>query len=50
MSRLMDLSDAAGGCAFGFVVYKTVELGPYEAAVWFGRCFHAFIAAALGYA
>ena len=50
MPRLMELSDAVGVCAFGFVVYKTVELGPHNAALWFGRCFQAFVAAALGYA
>lgn len=50
MPRLVEMSDAVSVCAFGFVVYKAVELGPYDAAVWFGRCFHAFVAAALGYA
>ncbi len=49
MLRLLSLADAVGFCALAFMVYKTVELGPYEAAVLFGRLFRVFIVAALGY-
>ena len=49
MARLMKTTNAVGICAWAFVVYKTVELGPYEAAVLFGRIVHVFIVAAQGY-
>ena len=45
----MNLPDIVGACALAFVVYKTVELGPYETAILFGRIFHVFVAAAQGY-
>ena len=49
MARLMNTTNSVGICAWAFVVYKTVELGPYEAAVLLGRLFHLFIVAAQGY-
>ena len=49
MSRALALTDVAGFCALGFVVYKTVELGPYATAVLLGRCVHVFIVAAQVY-
>ena len=48
MSRLLDLTNAAGCCGLAFVAYKLFELGPYEAAVLLGRSFRIFVAAALG--
>ena len=49
MSRVWGLTEAAGFCLLAFVAYKTVELGPYGAAILFGRCLHVLIAAAQGY-
>jgi hypothetical protein len=49
MLRALAFTDAVGYCALAFVTYKTVELGPYEAAILFGRCLRVFIAAAQGY-
>ncbi len=44
----MDLTNAAGCFALAFVLYKVVELGPYEATALIGRCVHIFLTAALG--
>ncbi len=49
MLRALGLIDAIGYCLLAFVVYKTVQLGPYEAAMLFGRCVHVFTVAARGY-
>ncbi len=49
MSRLMNTANAVGICACAFVVYKAVELGPYEAAILFGRIVHVFVVAAQGH-
>ncbi len=49
MWRALGFMDAVGYCALAFVAYKTIELGPYEAAALFGRCLRVFIAAAQGY-
>ncbi len=45
----MSLADAVKVYALAFAVYKTVELGPYDAAIWFGRFVRAFALAAHGY-
>ncbi len=49
MSRLMDVTNVVWFCALAFVIYKTVELGPYGAAILLGRCFHVFVVAVQGY-
>ena len=49
MLRVLDFADVVGYCALAFVVYKTIELGPYAAATLFGRCLHIFVVAARGY-
>ena len=49
MSRALALTDVAGFCPLGFVVYRTVKLGFYATAVLLGRCGHVFIVAAQGY-
>lgn len=49
MLRSWDVTDFIGYFAVGFVAYKTLELGPYEAAVLFGRTFHVFVVAVQGH-
>jgi len=49
MLRLVDWADVVRFCASAFVVYKIVELGPQDAAIWFGRLLHAFAVAAQGH-
>lgn len=49
MIRVPDFTNAVGYCALIFVVYKVLNVGPYEATIFFGRCLHVFIAAAQGY-
>ena len=49
MHRAIGLPDLLGASAFGFVAYKTIELGPYEAAILIGRCVHVFVVAMQGY-
>jgi hypothetical protein len=49
MARALDFTDAVGFFVWGYVVYKTVELGPYEAALLFGRAVRVFLVAAGGY-
>lgn len=49
MFRLMTVADTIGFAVLALIVYKTAELGPQDALVFFGRCFYAFVAAALGY-
>lgn len=49
MLRVPDFTNAVGLSALVFVIYKVVDLGPYEASILFGRCLHVFIAAAQGY-
>jgi len=45
MRRVLGFTDAIGFCALGFVVYKMAELGPYEAALLFGRALRVFLVA-----
>ena len=49
MAHLMKTTNLVGICAWAFVVYKTIELGPYESAILFGRVVHVFVVAAQGY-
>lgn len=48
MHKAWDVMDVAGLCVLAFVVYKTVELGPYETAVLMGRCVRIFVVAVQG--
>ena len=47
--RSWDVTDFIGYYAVAFVVYKALELGPYEAAVLLGRTVRLFVAAAQGH-
>ena len=49
MAHLMKTTNGVEICAWAFVVYRTIELGPYEAAIQFGRIVHVFVVAAQGY-
>ena len=48
MYRTWDLMDVVGFGLLGFVVYKTIELGPYESAILMGRCVRIFVVAVQG--
>ncbi|HYI84220.1 MAG TPA: hypothetical protein VEX11_13530 [Acetobacteraceae bacterium] len=50
MGRVLGFTDAVGFLVLGYVVYKMAELGPYEAALLFGRTFRVFLFAVGGYA
>ena len=50
MLRVLGVTGAAKICAVAFVAYKLVEIGPYEAALLFGRCVRVFIVAVQGFA
>jgi hypothetical protein len=49
MRRSLNLLDLAGACFVGLIVYKAVEVGPYEASLLMGRCLRVFINAMQGY-
>ena len=49
MGRVLGFTDAVGFLVLGYVVYKMAELGPYEAALLFGRTLRVFLVAAGGY-
>ena len=49
MSGARDVTDVIGYFAIGFLAYKTFELGPYEAALLFGRTVRVFIVALQGH-
>ena len=49
MRGVMTFADVVGCCAVAFVVHKTIEPGPYEVAILFGRYLHIFVAATQGY-
>jgi hypothetical protein len=49
MSQTWEMSHVAKYGALAFVVYKLVEMGPYESALLAGRCLHVFVVAVQGY-
>ena len=49
MHRSLNLTDLAGACFVGLVVYKVMEVGPYEASPLMGRCLRVFVNAMQGY-
>lgn len=49
ITRVFDLYCAVAYCFLAFVIYKGIELGPYEAARLLGRTLNVFITAAAGH-
>jgi hypothetical protein len=48
MGRVLGIADVVGFFGLGYVAYKMAELGPYEAALLFGRTLRVFLAAVGG--
>lgn len=49
MNRLLGLTDFIGAGVIGLLVYKAVEVGPYEASLLMGRCLRILISSMQGY-
>lgn len=49
INRVFDLYCAIAYCFMAFLIYKGLEIGPYETALLFGRTLNIFFAATAGY-
>ena len=49
IARIFDLYCAVAYCFLAIVIYKAIEVGPYETALLFGRTLNIFVAASTGY-